>query len=89
MGKYVILIVAIIVVIIALVLLRGGPSALPPGEEEGATLEPTGNVDDAVAAILEDAGAIEAPAAEADSSLVEEDAQALTDFGAAFDASQL
>ncbi len=91
MGKYIVIVIAIIVVILALVLMNGNPSA-PSGEQAGTGGEPsvpapTGNVDDAVAAIMRDMEGDTLPAAEADSSLAEGDSGAAGDVSKAFDAS--
>ena len=53
----------------------------PGGENTAIEGGATGNIDDATAAILGDVAGDEAPAAESDPSILEEDNQALDDVG--------
>lgn len=97
MNKSLIAILVIAAAVVGLMfLMRGGTPApvlneVTVNDTTNKTVETpvTGNVDDAVAAILLDASlADETPLAESDPSVLSENDQAINDFGLSLDASQ-
>lgn len=96
MNKSLIAIFVIAIAVVGLMfLMRGGAPAPVLNDTTGGTgstvteKPATGNVDDAIAAILLDASlADEMPLAESDPSVLMENDQAINDFGQSLDASQ-
>lgn len=87
MNKYIIFAIIVVLVIVGFVAFRGAPLEEGKMEKGGAVMEElpaaTGNVDDAVNAILSDISGDIAPEAESDPTLTQSDVP--SDFGASLD----
>lgn len=95
MGKKILIVFLVIIVVAGIALFAGKqttqapegniPTATTPTEEVPAA---SGNIDDAVTAILKDSMGNEIPTGEDDPTLFSEDSQALDGFGQSLDGSQ-